>query len=139
MGSEELLNHFIARRMAAVHPLCNDAKYGEQGEKAKDGSTDVEMTREQKQKLESRRKESLRVNKDERHSPRIDVAMKFIREHLQNEKGKVVIFCPFLSAPDLLALGLSATEGVGEPLRFDGTKLASQRDAIVREFQADEE
>jgi len=41
-----------AGRMAAVHPLCNHAKYGKQDEKILDGISDVEMSRVQKQKLE---------------------------------------------------------------------------------------
>ena len=151
-ADQEILKLMTFARLAAVHPECADAKYGEKGnvesyvpplegdavERVLLGEdAPPPVSRRVMRNIASRRK-SFRAKLADGAwgSSRINKVLEIIEGHIKNGKrsGKIIVFSDFLCTLDALEVGLKES-GYDDILRFDGTMDTQERKAVVHKFE----
>ncbi|OSS54742.1 hypothetical protein B5807_00052 [Epicoccum nigrum] len=149
LGSGGIFPAIMEARLAAIHPLCAEAKYGEPevadlndarallrvsgiSPHFNDGETDMSRNN-----LENDRRKFFRANieedqrwKSERINRTVDIALD------QKKKGrKIVCFSNFICALDALDAALRAN-GI-RTIRYDGSKSLQERNKAIEDFATD--
>ncbi|KAH5727916.1 hypothetical protein HBI18_112570 [Parastagonospora nodorum] len=151
------LSAILKARLACVYEQCAFAGYGEKG--TTDDAPDknqaamaifdlldinpANFTTEQYKTLrEARRAFRNKVNSGWWASPRTDLVVKIIKEHISkplNKVGKIVVFPEFLCTLDVLRIALEEVfQGRMSVLRFDATVPSPERLKVIADFNSDE-
>ena len=118
---EEVLRQILWARAACIHETIPCAGYGA-------------LSYEPSTASEKRRRDFLQYHQygGTWHSPRIDQTIADIKAFIMDER-KILVFSPFLSAIDLLALRLMS-EKIGF-IEYNGRRSKARRDKVLDEFK----
>lgn len=129
-------------RLAALHPKLQEACYGEFG--GDDAINDqlwildefiAKPPPKPRHGFKSRREEfraEMSASPGLWRSSKMTAAVRCVKERLATSNGKMLVFSQFLSALDMLQIGLD--ENAIPVLRFDGTVSKKDRDTTLERF-----
>jgi SNF2 family DNA or RNA helicase len=152
IDSDNSLKRMTFARLAAVHPECAKAGYGEKGAVQLDAEaieggaferlplgegTLPPVSNKTKRTMETKRADfRKKLVNGAWASSRLNLVIDIIKYYMSNKKRKekIVVFSEFLCTLDALAVGLQESE-LQSILRFDGTVGIKERKRVVHEFE----
>ena len=154
------LGSILYARLACISHLCPDASYSNRGLES-EMQLDIELNRydyygderniQRVKNASAFEKARNRVRKDARtgwgDSTRLKEAMNLIKGHLEQNDNlmapakphKIVVYCEFLSALDVLEVGIQQEIPEKPILRIDGQSTGKSRDEAIKLFMQDPE